>query len=235
MASEKVTVIPGNHDAYVADVVVGGHLRAAVRLATRPRSCAPGRSPTRLPGCATAVALVAVNTCVPTGDFGAWGEIGAAAADGAGERCCAPPSCGAARASCCCTIRRSCTARPRTATCATGPLLAELLARAGAELVIHGHDHRDERATLAGPAGRSIPVVGAGSASYDGPSHRRSRYNVYEIEARHITAITYAHDDRQRPISRRRPGSALTSRARPLLPSTLLAGAGARSSPRFRG
>ena len=71
-----------------------------------------------------------------------------------------------------------------------------LLARTGADLVIHGHDHLDERATIAGPAGRTIPVVGAGSASYAGGPEKRSRYNVYEIEApRQITAVTYAHDE----------------------------------------
>jgi len=46
----------------------------------------------------------------------------------------------------------------------------------GAELVVHGHDHRDEFAELAGPEGRRIPVVGAGSASYAGATDRRSRY-----------------------------------------------------------
>jgi 3',5'-cyclic AMP phosphodiesterase CpdA len=72
--------------------------------------------------------------------------------------------------------------------------LVELLARTGADLVLHGHDHRDERATLAGPGGKPIPVVGAGSASYAGSAANRSRYNVYEIDGPAITAITYSHD-----------------------------------------
>jgi len=61
--------------------------------------------------------------------------------------------------------------------------------------VLHGHDHLDERATVPGPGGRAIPVVGAGSASYGGAPERRARYNVYEIEAGRITAVTYAHDE----------------------------------------
>jgi hypothetical protein len=71
-----------------------------------------------------------------------------------------------------------------------------LLGRTGADLVIHGHDHLDERASIAGPSGRTIPVVGAGSASYAGGPEKRSRYNVYEIGGGHqITAVTYAHDE----------------------------------------
>ena len=70
-----------------------------------------------------------------------------------------------------------------------------MLARAGAELVLHGHDHADERATLEGPGGAKIPIVGAGSASYAGAVERRSRYNIYEIEGRAITCVTRAHDE----------------------------------------
>ena len=80
-----------------------------------------------------------------------------------------------------------------------------LLGRTGADLVIHGHDHLDERATMAGPGGAPIPVVGAGSASYAGGPEKRSRYNVYEIDGPAITGVTYAHDesaDRFREVRR---------------------------------
>jgi 3',5'-cyclic AMP phosphodiesterase CpdA len=73
--------------------------------------------------------------------------------------------------------------------------LVAVLARVGAELVLHGHDHEDERAELAGPGGRTIPVIGGGSASYTGGPERRSRYNLYEIEDGRITWITRAHDE----------------------------------------
>jgi 3',5'-cyclic AMP phosphodiesterase CpdA len=191
-ADDRVTVIPGNHDAYVNDVVEAGtfeRLFAAYQTAElRP---GPERYPfARLRG---GVALVAVNSCVPTGDFGAWGEIGAAQlgrlesllqAPEVRERIRVvllhhPP-----------VLHRP----PETRNLRDRGALAQVLARAGADLVIHGHDHRDERAALAGPGGRAIPVVGAGSASYGGASNRRSRYNVYEIEGARIDAITYAHD-----------------------------------------
>jgi hypothetical protein len=62
------------------------------------------------------------------------------------------------------------------------------------DLILHGHTHREEFAELARPQGRPIPVVGTGSASYSGPLERCSRYNIYEIQDRAVTAITYAHD-----------------------------------------
>jgi hypothetical protein len=61
-------------------------------------------------------------------------------------------------------------------------------------LFLHGHDHEDQRAELSGPAGRAIPVIGAGSASHAGDDRRRARYNLYEIDARGITWIVRAHD-----------------------------------------
>jgi len=61
---------------------------------------------------------------------------------------------------------------------------AAVLERVGAELVLHGHEHRDLDATLAGPNG-PIPVSCVGSASYSDPRvDRVARYHVYEIQPR---------------------------------------------------
>jgi 3',5'-cyclic AMP phosphodiesterase CpdA len=57
-----------------------------------------------------------------------------------------------------------------------------VLARHGAELVLHGHNHRSMVAWGTGPAGR-FPVVGAPSASM-GRRHRHEslgRYNLYRV------------------------------------------------------
>ncbi len=60
--------------------------------------------------------------------------------------------------------------------------LHDVLRRVGCELVLHGHEHRDLRATLDGPSG-PIPVIGVGSGTYNNPlPDRRARYNVYTIE-----------------------------------------------------
>lgn len=72
--------------------------------------------------------------------------------------------------------------------------LARLLARRGAELIVHGHEHRDVRAELPGPHG-PIPVIGVGSATYQDPRpDRRARYNVYRIEGGQFTVETRVHD-----------------------------------------
>jgi 3',5'-cyclic AMP phosphodiesterase CpdA len=72
---------------------------------------------------------------------------------------------------------------------------AATLARAGADLVLHGHDHEDEVCRMQGPGGKEIPVVGAGSASYVGSATRRARYNIYEFDGDAITVVTRAHDE----------------------------------------
>ena len=57
-----------------------------------------------------------------------------------------------------------------------------VLARHGAELVIHGHDHARSLIELKGPRG-TIPVVGVPSASEAPPGeHDRAGYNLYVVE-----------------------------------------------------
>jgi 3',5'-cyclic AMP phosphodiesterase CpdA len=191
--SEAVTVIPGNHDTYVQQVVDSGVFeRLFARYQTRDVEASGESYPfVRVRG---DVALVAVTSCVATGDLGAWGEMGAAQLTRLERTLAAPALAGKTRVL---LIHHPPVAikpgeqrnlRDRAA-------LADVLARAGAELVLHGHDHDDERATLTGPGGAKIPVVGAGSASYAGAANRRSRYNVYEIDGRAITCVVRAHDE----------------------------------------
>jgi 3',5'-cyclic AMP phosphodiesterase CpdA len=218
-----VTVIPGNHDAYVAEVVRAGTFErlfaafqtsdlAPARLAEPELPASDPRSAGVGPGAAGAgagdsragypfvrlrgdVAVIGVNSCVATGDLGAWGEVGAAQL---------------ARLEALLTsveVAR----RTRVVLIHHPPVmhkgnefrnlrdreaLMALLARAGADLVLHGHDHQDESAALQGPDGRRISIVGAGSASYAGGPARRARYNIYEVAAGPaITLITRAHQE----------------------------------------
>jgi len=74
--------------------------------------------------------------------------------------------------------------------------LRGVLERRGAELVLHGHLHRDVRYTVPGPRG-PVPVIGAGSATLVGSRDptRRARYNIYEIrERRLIESHTRVYD-----------------------------------------
>jgi len=61
-----------------------------------------------------------------------------------------------------------------------GPF-AEILARQGAELILHGHAHRALTRELAA-GGRKIPVIGVPSASEAGDRPRRNaRYHLYSL------------------------------------------------------
>ncbi len=60
--------------------------------------------------------------------------------------------------------------------------LRERVCAAGAELVIHGHNHRSEFRQLEGPDG-IIPVVGVRSASYAGENRKKTaQYHLYRME-----------------------------------------------------
>jgi 3',5'-cyclic AMP phosphodiesterase CpdA len=207
---EAVTVIPGNHDAYVPDVVArhafealfGAYqssdlvVAAGEGTSARAEGAEPvgNRSAYPFVQLRGPLALVAVNSCVATGDLGAWGQVGA-------------PQLARIEAT---LARAELRDRVRVVLIHHPPVklkggeernlkdreaFGEALARAGADLVLHGHDHRDETATLAGPGGATIPVVGAGSASYTGRPERRARYNVYEFEGRRVTRVTRVHDE----------------------------------------
>jgi 3',5'-cyclic AMP phosphodiesterase CpdA len=63
-----------------------------------------------------------------------------------------------------------------------GAQLRDVLARHGAELVIHGHNHRRQTVWLDGPQGR-IPAIGVPSASEALPGeHDPAGYNLYRID-----------------------------------------------------
>ena len=60
------------------------------------------------------------------------------------------------------------------------PALAAIVARAGVELVLHGHHHRTRDAWLEGPAGR-VPVHGVASASALGEHGEAAAYSHYRL------------------------------------------------------
>jgi 3',5'-cyclic AMP phosphodiesterase CpdA len=195
---ESVSVIPGNHDAYVAAVVKSRafeQLFATYQTSDLPRGGDAATPPTYpFVHLREEIALVGVSSSVPTGDLGAWGEIGEAQLARLEAILLAPELTGKTRIV---LIHHPPVVhkagehrnlRDRDA-------FAAVLARAGAELVLHGHDHEDQRAELTGPAGKPIPVIGAGSASYAGGPERRARYSLYEIEGGAIIWTSRVHDE----------------------------------------
>lgn len=64
---------------------------------------------------------------------------------------------------------------------------AEVIAETGADLIVHGHEHRDMVEALVGPTG-DVPVRGIASGTYlhDKPD-RTARYRVFQIDHGKIT------------------------------------------------
>jgi len=170
-----ITVIPGNHDAYVT-----------AGLAMMQEACAGSMRGDddgavfpfvrrRVP-----VAFVAVNTGLPTPVFMATGQVGDAQLN--------------RLAGMLADLKREnlfrvvlihhppvSEASPRKRLTDSAELL-KVIAAHGAELVLHGHDHIHELHWLHGPAGR-VPAVGVPSASgAPGRARNSAAYNLYRIE-----------------------------------------------------
>ncbi len=176
---QNVSFVPGNHDAYV---------RGSVRYITEtfaPWCGNDGEAHTSFPYLRVRgdVALIGLSSAIPTAPFLASGHIGRAQRD-AFEKLLAetaaqglfqvvmihhPPWIGGASWG-----RGLRDARQ----------FEEIIARYGAGLIIHGHNHRLMTRKLPGGE-RLAPVVGVSSASaIPGSAHHRAAWHVYTIERR---------------------------------------------------
>ena len=102
------------------------------------------------------LALIGVSSAVPTGDLGAWGRIGEAQLARLEKILTAPELA---------SLTRVVLVHHPPVLHKDGEhrnlrdrdALGAVLLRAGAELVLHGHDHQDQRAELPGPGGGRSP------------------------------------------------------------------------------
>lgn len=178
---DRVSVVPGNHDIYCPLWTDTGTARwhaymsgSAGEAGTDEAAAADFPFLRRLGD----FALVGVNSAVPTAIGVAAGEIGAAQlgrldrllARLAGEDVCRivmvhhPPLPGQAKP---------------TRALRDAEDLQRLLERHGAELVLHGHNHRNMLA-YAAAGGHAVPVVGVPSLSV-GVSHHGEPLGVYNL------------------------------------------------------
>jgi 3',5'-cyclic AMP phosphodiesterase CpdA len=152
-----VTTMPGNHDVYVRGVEAqpaqfwGDYMRGDDGVDRFPFLRRRGD-----------VALIALSTGVATGPFMATGRLGARQLSRLAEILIQthdafrvvlihhPPQSPLRR-----YLRRLTDA----------PALRQVLAEQGAELLLHGHDHRSSLLLLDAPNGKKIPAVGVPSAS----------------------------------------------------------------------
>jgi 3',5'-cyclic AMP phosphodiesterase CpdA len=181
---ERVTVVPGNHDAYV---------RAASAHPLRywgdyMRGDADG--PLTAPGAAThfpfvrrrgPVALVGLSTAVPTGPLMATGRLGADQLMRLADTLERLGREGVFRVVLIHHPPLSRLKQHLKRLVDAGPL-RRIIAEHGAELVLHGHAHVHLLGWLDGPNGR-VPAVGVPSASAaEDPHGHPAAYNLYSIE-----------------------------------------------------
>ena len=173
--AERVSLVPGNHDAYTRAATA--RIAAAWAPWLTGDDGRAGFPWLRLHG---GVAFVGVSTAVPTAPFRATGRVGAAQLrrlrqrlrDAAGQAAIRvlllhhPPQAGAV---------------PRRRALSDASRLRGVLAEAGCELVLHGHAHVPLQTTLPGPDG-PIPVLGASSASLLRDGHGQTgSYAIVEL------------------------------------------------------
>jgi 3',5'-cyclic AMP phosphodiesterase CpdA len=178
---ERVTLVPGNHDAYGAardhEVMDAWrpYLNSDAALALGAVAVFPS---VRVRG---PVALVGLSSAIPTRVHLATGRVGEAQL----ARLADVLSDLAARGLCRVVLvhhpptRKDVSWRRRLLD---GPALCALLARAGAELVLHGHTHRAVRDAIPSAHG-DIPVLGVPATS-SAVAARRGAYQLFAIAAR---------------------------------------------------
>jgi 3',5'-cyclic AMP phosphodiesterase CpdA len=178
---DRVTVIPGNHEAYTGTAWIGSCAMWAPYLQSDRRQDPPLTAnyfpSLRIRGRTALIGLCSARASLP---FLAVGSLGktqlaglAALLDKTGEQ-------GLLR-----VVLIHHPAVPGTIKwrkrLVDGKALVDVLTRHGAELVLHGHTHYPIFSQVATPAG-AIPVIGAPSASELAPrSGHCAGYNIYRI------------------------------------------------------
>ncbi|MBS0245042.1 MAG: metallophosphoesterase [Proteobacteria bacterium] len=173
--AQTVSFVPGNHDIYVAE---------SEGFATRAfgdfmRGDDGGSFPylkRRGP-----LAIIGLSTGVATAPFQATGELGPAQLAALG------PLLDRARDQKLFRVvlihHPPISLSPHHKRLTDADALKQVIAAHGAELILHGHDHRDMLNFVAGPDGESVPAVGVPSASAaPGADKDNAGYHLYRID-----------------------------------------------------
>jgi 3',5'-cyclic AMP phosphodiesterase CpdA len=187
----NVTVLPGNHDAYVAEgleffATVFADYHTTDPGWEWPESDDGDRWPiVRVRG---ELAIIGVSTSRATPWFTAYGEIGQAQLQRLAQVLADPRLAGKV----CIVAVHHPPAGKRAESRIRGlhdhAAFAKVIEAGGADLIVHGHEHRDMTEQLAGPAGPiAVRGVASGTYSHDKPE-RTARYRIYEIAGGQIVS-----------------------------------------------
>jgi 3',5'-cyclic AMP phosphodiesterase CpdA len=185
-----ISLVPGNHDSYVAvprsaswdlwsRYIASDEAREAAEINERPPE-APLQIDFPSVRIRRGVALIGINTAVPTAPAAAWGRVGEAQLQALAVCLSKLGDAGLCRV--------LLTHHPATdqgysprRRLRDSAALRSVLERCGAELVLHGHGHRRQIHYIPGPNG-DIPCVGVRSGSHaPEPEHRRAQYHLFRI------------------------------------------------------
>jgi 3',5'-cyclic AMP phosphodiesterase CpdA len=184
---DKVTVIPGNHDAYIKTAWDDTYAQWAAYMASDENN--PPDEAMRTPAVQfpslrirDRVAVIGVSTAHPSAPFLAVGSIGQNQMQrlekllqtlGRRHVCRIvlihhPP------------VGKVTKWRKRLTDAAD---FREVIRRCGAELILHGHVHRSSFTFLETPAGRAAVISVPSASALSDNEERRARYHVYQINA----------------------------------------------------
>jgi len=181
--SDRVTVIPGNHDAYVhADWGATYALWQAFMQSDPAYRASLQTAAVQFPTLRVRgrVAVIGLSSAVVTAPFLATGRLGAAQRERLAQLLRWSGEQGLFRLVLLHHPPRVQDEKWRKRL-TDGDALCRILGREGAELVLHGHGHRGARSAIAHRDG-DIPVFGIASASAIGQRHgRRAQYGLYRV------------------------------------------------------
>ena len=188
-----VTVIPGNHDAYVAEGVplfaelFGDFAATDPGWEWQPADAAPAASDepddlhwpiVRIRG---ELALIGTSTSRTTPWFTAYGRLGPGQLARLGRALVDPRLAGKVRVVAIHHPPAGRRAESRIRGLRDHAAFAAVIAEAGADLIVHGHEHRDMTEALPGPSG-PVPVRGICSGTYlHNRPDRVARYRIFDL------------------------------------------------------
>ncbi len=174
--AENVTLIPGNHDAYVASA------RDALATSCAPYMLGDGAKTVSFPFVRRrgALALVALSSAVPTAPFMATGTLGEVQCAALADILQRLKREGLFRVV---LVHHPLHSDPKDwyKRLMDSERLREILRVHGAELILHGHDHHLTRMPIEGPDAQ-IPMIGVPSASSIlDDEHEGAAYNLFRV------------------------------------------------------
>lgn len=183
LGPREVTVIPGNHDAYVGK---GADFFSGYFADYHDPDDAwawPTGSPWPVVRLRGAVAVIGLSTSRTTPWFTAYGNVGDEQLERLRQVLADDRLAGKFRV----VALHHCPAGAGSGSRIRGlrdrAKLARVLAEVGAELVLHGHEHKDLATALPVPGGE-VAVRGIQSGSFEaGKARLRARYRIYEVSA----------------------------------------------------